>query len=135
MSTETMTLATPSGLHNHWRCEGNCVVNGPLTLGDHELISGRSHRDRDGVTGIVFCADCLADLPNGLAQISHVCAVSPQIGDVVRYHGSLEDYHGSVWEVTCISAHGRLTLFDVDRAMRNVHATSVTVVGRKHGSN
>lgn len=127
--SETMTRVTPSGLHNHWRCQGPCA--GPLTLGDRELITGRSHRDRDEDNGTVFCADCLADLPNGLGQLAHVCAVPPRVGDVVRYHGSLEDYHGSVWEVSHIDGYGRLNLFDIDRVMRHVHAGSVTVVGRK----
>jgi hypothetical protein len=52
------------------------------------------------------------------------------VGDVVRYCGSLTEYTGTVWEVTCKDARG-LILFDVDRALWNVQQESVVVVGRK----
>jgi hypothetical protein len=118
--------------YNHWGCEG-CDGSRALTLADRELITGRSLTELDEDTGLLFCVDCLADLPPGFEALSHVCEPPAvvQVSDVVRYHGSLTEHYGTVWEVTLIDERG-LILFDVDRALWNVHTGSVTVL-RKGG--
>ena len=61
-------------------------------------------------------------------------------GDVVRYHGTLTEYHG-IWEVT-IRDRNRLRLYRPFEALQNVSPDDVTVlqtkaqrnrVRRKHG--
>lgn len=117
--------------YNHLGCPG-CDGTRPLTLADREMITGRAILTHDD-TGSSYCGDCLADLPDGPEALAHVCGeATPTVGDVVRYHGSLTDYHG-VWEVTHIDGRG-LVLFDVDRALWNVSPGSVTVIGHKRGN-
>ena len=58
--------------YNHWRC-GGCDGSKPLTLADRELITGRSITQHDPQTGARFCVDCLADLPDGIDALAHVC--------------------------------------------------------------
>jgi hypothetical protein len=133
--------------HRHHGCNGSV----PLNLAERELITGRSLTQIDDQTGIEFCVDCLADLPvSGYEALFHVCGEEPapepaaqaeeppqpapavkvpraKVGDVVRYHGGLAGYYGSVWEVT-VSGRGGLRLFDVDRALFNISPGDVTVV-------
>lgn len=132
-----MTAITTGSPRNHSRCQG-CDGSRPLTLADRERMHGRPFRlwdnTRDGLS--CSCARCLADLPLGFEALFHVCEdelPAVKAGDVVRYHGSFGEFRGTVWEVTAISGRGRLRLFDMDRALSNVHRGSVTVVGRKQG--
>ena len=129
--SETRTIGSPLNHVGHDGCDGSR----PLTLADRERMHGRSlrqhYQNRDWHE--VFCARCLADLPHGLAALFHVCDDEmPQagVGDVVWYHGSDAECHG-VWEVTEVSTTGRLRLFDVDRALRNVRPGSVTVLQKR----
>jgi hypothetical protein len=123
-----MTSTTASAPHNHFNCSRGCSP-APLTLADRQVITGRSIAVADPAGGW-FCGDCLADLPAGsLGRLSHVCGqpADAKVGDTARYHGSLAEYGGSVWEVTHIDRRG-LVLFDVDRALWNVSPASVTVI-------
>lgn len=139
-------------------CPG-CKAGLPLNLAERELITGRSLTQIDDETGVEFCVDCLADLPRSEYEaLFHVCGEEPapapepavqaepepqpepairtpraKVGDVVRYHGDLAEYHG-IWEVT-VSHRGRLRLFDVDRALANVPPGDVTVVQTKAQQN
>lgn len=121
-----MTSSAVAG-YNHFNCSRGCS-QAPLTLLDREIITGRGDiRCYDETSGAWFCGDCLADLPED--QGSHVCGEPEpvQLGNIVRYHGSLSEYCGLVWEVTHIDERG-LVLFDVDRALWNVSPASVTVL-------
>jgi hypothetical protein len=128
----TMTTARPPLNHaGHDGCDGSR----PLTLTDRERLHGRTFRvwEWDGRHASCYCARCLADLPPGFAAMSHVCddeQPRPRLGDLVRYHGSLTEFHGGTWEVTVVHPNGRLRLFGFpDRALDRVHPASVTVAG------
>jgi len=117
--------------HNHFNCSRGCSP-APLTLADREVITGRPIAAADPDGGW-FCGDCLADLAASQYEaLFHVCGEldGVRVGDTVQYHGSLGGYQGTVWEVTHIDHRG-LVLFDVDRALWNVSAASVTILRRE----
>lgn len=71
--------------YNHFNCTRGCG-HVPLTLADRELITGRSLTRLDEETGISFCADCLADLPeDGYEALFHVCGEPADVPEAVEH--------------------------------------------------
>ena len=135
-------------------CPG-CAAGLPLNLAERELIVGRSLTQYDPATWLSYCVDCLADLPrDGYEALFHVCGeeapVEPgpapgvqaeeeppqpepavtvprvKAGDVVRYHGTLTEYHG-IWDVT-VRDRNRLNLYRPFEALWSVSPDDVTVI-------
>lgn len=126
-----LTYGNPARHAGHDGCDGH----EPLTLADRERMHGRSFRHYDQTRDYcaVWCERCLGDLPNGFADLFHVCEdeLPPvQVDDVVRYHGSLAGYRGTIWEVTHVDERGRIRLLDVNQTLSRVHRSSVTVLRR-----
>lgn len=54
------------------------TVHGTLTLGQKQLLRGRSLTQHDPETGWHFCVDCLSDLPHDrVLWFDHVCTDEP----------------------------------------------------------